>query len=211
MHVHAPRRWEPTATGIEAGRWHIWLARRRIALSLTGFTSLVFLNMFGRETVPHNPSAWTDPVVAFALLLLLGGLAIRSWSAGTLNKSRELTMVGPYALIRNPLYVGSFLMMIAFGILCRDWLVLLFVLGPMSLLYRFQIGYEEQWLSQLFPGQWNTYQRCTPRFVPNGLPSAVWTGWSLSEWKRNREYRAVLAVALGLVLILAWRAVRVSA
>ena len=36
------------------------------------------------------------------------GLAIRSWSAGFLIKDEKLTTDGPYALIRNPLYLVRF-------------------------------------------------------------------------------------------------------
>ena len=41
------------------------------------------------------------------------GEALRTWSSGTLVKNEVLTTEGPYALCRNPLYVGNFL--IGFG------------------------------------------------------------------------------------------------
>jgi protein-S-isoprenylcysteine O-methyltransferase Ste14 len=41
----------------------------------------------------------------FALL----GAALRAWAAGTIRKNRVLTVVGPYAHLRHPLYAGSFL------------------------------------------------------------------------------------------------------
>ena len=111
-------------------------ARRRIAISLIGFTSLVVFNLFVRRTVPHNPFNIFSGAVCAALALMAIGLAIRSWSAGTLNKSRELTTHGPYSMTRNPLYIGSFLMMFAFCILCKDLPTLLFIAGPMAFLYR---------------------------------------------------------------------------
>ena len=48
--------------------------------------------------------------------LTLGGLiaalgeALRIWAAGHLNKSREVTMSGPYRWLAHPLYVGSSIM-----------------------------------------------------------------------------------------------------
>ena len=49
------------------------------------------------------------------MLLLLGtplsvlGLLVRGWAAGSIDKDQELTTSGPYAYLRNPLYLGTFL------------------------------------------------------------------------------------------------------
>ncbi len=181
-----------------------WLARRRIAISLIGFTTLVVFNVFVRQTIPNNPMAIDQLPVALALSLLLIGLGIRSWSAGTLDKSRTLTTVGPYSLVRNPLYVGSFLMMIGFCILCRDWPTLAFAAGPMAVVYWFQVRFEEKRLARLFPNQWPDYVRSTPRFFPNRLSKRILAGWSLAEWLRNREYKAIAASSTGLVGVFMW-------
>ncbi len=181
-----------------------FLARRRIAISLGGFTLLTVFNVMVRQTTPRNPWAISDPWVLAAWSMLLTGLAIRSWSAGTLNKSRELTTVGPYAITRNPLYIGSFLMMFAFCVLCRDWPTLLFVAGPMALLYRLQVLFEERRLERLFPEQWPSYVQSTPRFLPLWPRTPAWTGWTAYEWLRNREYRALAASLVGIGLIWLW-------
>ena len=71
----------------------------------------------------------TQPIMPFNLNqfgsvlgtgMALAGLAIRSWAAGTLHKMKELTRSGPYAMVRNPLYVGSFFMMFGFCALIAD-------------------------------------------------------------------------------------------
>ena len=36
------------------------------------------------------------------------GFIIRAWATGHIRKNDELTVSGPYALTRNPLYLGSF-------------------------------------------------------------------------------------------------------
>lgn len=183
---------------------HRWLSRRRIAISLVGFTTLTLFNVFAMQTVPHNPLMLTNPGSLLGLALLLSGLIVRSWSAGTLNKSRELTTFGPYALVRNPLYVGSFFMMMGFCILCRDWPTLLFVAGPMSYLYWKQVRMEEEKLSRFFPAQWSDYVQQTPRFIPRRFTPTCFSGWSLFEWRRNREYKAIAASVIGIVAIWAW-------
>lgn len=181
-----------------------FLARRRIAISLSGFTLLGAYNVWVRRTTPLNPLDWQSPVVWTAFVLLIVGLCIRSWSAGTLNKSRELTTVGPYAVSRNPLYIGSFLMMFGFCIFCRDWPTLVFVAGPMACLYRLQVMFEEQRLARLFPTEWPEYSASTPRFFPRSLPPSMFAGWTQYEWLRNREYRAVIASILGVVAVWLW-------
>lgn len=182
-----------------------FLARRRIAISLAGFIGLLLINLLIFRTIPLNPFDFSNAYSLLASVLLLGGLAIRSWSAGTLNKSREVTDDGPYALTRNPLYIGSFMMMIAFAIWLRDLPTFLFILGPMSLLYRTQVLFEEKRLSFLFGDAWTAYAKRVPRFIPRHFPPAeAFQGWTLFEWRRNREYRAILATAIGVLGIYAW-------
>ena len=183
-----------------------WLIRRRIAISLIGFTSLISLNIWVVRAVPCNPLALGNPLVAVALSAITLGLLIRTWSAGTLNKSRELTTTGPYALVRNPLYIGSFSMMFGFCLLCHDWPTLLFVAGPVTWLYWIQVRSEEQRLSGLFPAQWPGYAARVPRFIPRCWlrePQA-WQGWSSGMWLMNREYQALLASVGGLLAIYGW-------
>lgn len=186
-----------------------WLARRRVAISLIGFLSLLAFNVFGQKTIPHNPLHLADPWVIGALGLIGLGLLVRSWAAGTLNKSRELTTTGPYSMSRNPLYLGSFVMMFGFCILCRDWPTLVFVAGPLTLLYFVQVEFEEVRLSKMFPQQWPDYYKSTPRLFPKRLPKAVFEGWSKMEWLRNREYRAVAATGLGLLAVAGWHYARI--
>ncbi len=181
-----------------------WATRRRIAISLVGFTSLVLINVFVVRNIPCNPTLVTNPQVALSLAVIAIGLMIRTWSAGTLNKSREVTATGPYAIVRNPLYIGSFLMMVGFCVMCHDWGTLLFAAGPVTWLYWIQIRVEEERLSQLFPSQWPAYMKSVPRFIPRQLTGQAFHGWSLSMWWRNREYRALGASLLSLAAIYGW-------
>jgi protein-S-isoprenylcysteine O-methyltransferase Ste14 len=48
------------------------------------------------------------------------GEALRIWAAGHLEKGREVTRTGPYALTRHPLYVGSAIMGGGFAIAARN-------------------------------------------------------------------------------------------
>lgn len=183
----------------DAGFLRKWMARRRIAISIASFTALVVFNLLILHRHPSNPLAIWHWNSGLGLALILGGLAIRSWSAGTLNKFRELVTDGPYALSRNPLYVGSFLMMYGFAFLMSDWLSIAFIAGPMSLLYYYQVLNEEVFLAKLFPNQWPSYKGNTSRFIPTKFNSSWRSGWSIDQWLRNREYQAILGATIGIL------------
>ena len=46
----------------------------------------------------------------------LVGVAIRTWAAGHVRKNQQLAISGPYAYVRNPLYIGSLIAGIGLGI-----------------------------------------------------------------------------------------------
>lgn len=179
------------------------LIRRRIL-----FSAILFGLMLGKDVVygpkPHDVLNVRDPVTALGLLLVVGGLALRSWAAGVLHKDQELTTTGPYGLIRNPLYVGSFLMMFGFCTLVGNPVNFLFILGPILLIYAVKVRHEERLLAGRFPQDWAEYERGTPRFVPRlrrvGRPAA----WQFSQWLHHREYQATLASLLALAAMRLW-------
>jgi protein-S-isoprenylcysteine O-methyltransferase Ste14 len=175
-----------------------FIAKRRIPISILCFTGLIVFNLTVLDTRPCNPFALSLQSLLGTCLIVVG-LAIRSWSAGTLRKFKELTTVGPYALVRNPLYVGSFLMMYGFAILMSDWLSILFIALPMSALYYSQVKIEERNLTAFYPSHWPEYAATTPRFIPTHLSRSIVNGWSIAQWAKNKEYQAILGAVVGLV------------
>jgi protein-S-isoprenylcysteine O-methyltransferase Ste14 len=181
-----------------------WLSRRRIAISLLAFSCLVGFNVLVIQPIPLNPFAWREPWVRLADSAILLGLLIRTWSAGTLNKSRDVTMHGPYAVVRNPLYIGSFLLMFGFCLLTKDWLTLFLAVGPMSWVYWNQVRQEESRLATMFPKQWHSYAEAVPRFLPKRFSLQMLRGWRWQLWWLNREYQAALASLIAVVGIYGW-------
>ena len=59
----------------------------------------------------------TDRGFWLGIPVILAGEAIRIWSHGYLRKARQLASDGPYAYVRNPLYLGNFLMGLEFCII----------------------------------------------------------------------------------------------
>jgi protein-S-isoprenylcysteine O-methyltransferase Ste14 len=197
----------PRQSGPGDGRWQKiadWLVYRRVRITLIIFIALLVEDvLIGVE--PHGIFAYRDPEAVAGCMLIFAGLAVRSWSAGILRKNRELTTTGPYALVRNPLYVGSFLIMCGFCTLIDDPENIFIVLGPIAGLYFLQVLHEERYLSKLFGGRWTEYARAVPRFLPRSLPDAAFAKWDCAQWLGSREYNALGATLLGMLAVELWR------
>jgi len=181
-----------------------FLVRRRIAISVIAFALLIGEDLLSGER-PHSLADPHDMKSVLGLILVLGGIGLRSWAAGILKKWSQLATTGPYGVIRHPLYVGSFLIAIGFSVLIGDTENICFVLGPFLLLYVLGIRHEERRLSEHFGARWQTYAQATPRFVPRRVSREALAGWNLNQWIRNREYRAACSALVGLLAIQMWR------
>jgi len=181
-----------------------FLVRRRILLSAIVFVLVVGKNM-ASGLRPHDLVNLADPYTVAGLVLVFAGLALRSWAVGILRKDKELTTTGPYSLIRNPLYVGSFMMMFGFCALLDNPRDLWLILGPVALLYVVKVRQEERLLAVLFPEQWPDYSKRTPRFLPFSWKVKFASDWRGTQWMRSREYQAVGASVAALVAIKLWQ------
>ena len=182
-----------------------FLIRRRILLSAILFAVVVGKDV-GSGIKPRDLVNFGDLYGVLGCLLVLAGLGLRSWSAGILHKNSQLTTTGPYSLIRNPLYVGSFLMMFGFCVLLGNPRNVWFIVGPLLLLYVVKVRQEERLMSTLFPEQWPAYFQRTPRFFPRLARTDLKANWRASQWMRSREYQALGATAVALVAMKMWHA-----
>ncbi len=144
---------------------------------------------------------WRSVAVAAALTTV--GLVIRALSSGHVKKDRELTTTGPYAYVRNPLYLGSIMIGIGFAIAARDlWVALVLVLY-FVLVYVPVIRAEEVYLRAHFPA-YAEYQHRVPSLVPRSLwLSGVTSGFSRELYFRHREYNSLLGAAAMLAVLFA--------
>ncbi len=115
----------------------------------------------------------TIPLMMAGLVVALVGVLIRGWAAGSIRKNRVLTTHGPYAFTRNPLYFGSFLIGIGFGIASGQPLILALFLIFFLVIYGRTMGKEEVRLSGLFGDEFTRYASAVPRFLPWRIPA--WT------------------------------------
>jgi protein-S-isoprenylcysteine O-methyltransferase Ste14 len=181
-----------------------FVVRRRILLSILLFGAMIGEDVaFGHK--PRDLFDYHDAISMLGVGLIVGGLALRSWATGILHKNSELATTGPYRLIRNPLYVGSFAMMFGFCALLGDLTNVAFVVGPVFLMYVLKVQQEERYLSTHFPAPWVEYSRQTPRFLPRLRRVSLAADWRFSQWLDSREYQALGTTLLAFVALWAWR------
>jgi protein-S-isoprenylcysteine O-methyltransferase Ste14 len=174
-----------------------WIARwqsvaRRIRVPLGFLTAALYLfELYRRAPQPV--------AVAWSLALVLPGLWLRAYASGYVKKNRELTVTGPYAHTRNPLYLGSMLMAAGFALALLSWPVALVLALVFAAIYVPVIASEERFLRATFPG-FDSYCRQVPRLIPRltstAQPGAQTGSFSLSLYLQHREYNAVIGVLL---------------
>jgi protein-S-isoprenylcysteine O-methyltransferase Ste14 len=178
--VSQPRYWFPKP-------YADFVQRLRVAC---GFLLLITFAWLSHPT-------WQSLAIGLPVSVL--GLALRAWATGHLTKDQHLTTSGPYAYIRNPLYVGTLIVAAGIVIASRD-IVLAFIFAAVFLfVYLPTIELEEQHLRGKFPA-YAAYAERIPRLVPvrrwPGEPKRL--SWAL--YRRNREHKALL----GFLVAVAW-------
>jgi protein-S-isoprenylcysteine O-methyltransferase Ste14 len=152
------------------------LARRRVFL---GFVTGAIAVVLARPT-------W--PMWRVGLAIAIAGEAIRVWAAGHLEKSREVTRSGPYRWTSHPLYLGSSILALGVAIAARSVVVAAVVAVYMTVTVASAIAIEERFLRGTFGTLYDDYKRGA---------TSVARRFSLARAVRNREYRAIVGMALG--------------
>jgi len=135
--------------------------------------------------------------LAFGWLTVAVGAWLRSWSAGVLRKGCDLTTSGPYSICRHPLYLGSFLLLVGFCHLLGRPAEYGPIVATIGLVHVVTMHNEEIRLAVRFGDRWSVYAGRTPMLVPWRFGSYSAARWSIRQWLRAREYRALATSALG--------------
>ncbi|MGA2481914.1 MAG: methyltransferase [Candidatus Acidiferrales bacterium] len=167
-----------------------WLARWRVRL---GYPLAIVVFWFARPT-PHS--------LAWGASIGIAGLLVRGLAAGTLKKHEALTVTGPYAYTRNPLYLGSTALAAGFAAACHSWYAAAVLAAYFVCFYPGVMGREERELRAHYGASFEKYAARVPLFFPRFTAARFaepdGQGFSWKQYAKNREYRA----AAGLVLVL---------
>jgi protein-S-isoprenylcysteine O-methyltransferase Ste14 len=149
---------------------------RRFFFKNRGFTPVPFILAALILAKPTRLSFWTG------LAVVLAGECIRFWGVSYSGRSTRTIKVGgsrlvtdgPYAHVRNPLYIGNFLMAAGWTIMGWPWMpwMALVVLLFFSIQYHFIVDLEEEFLSGKFGAVFESYRKAVPRWIPRLRPYA---------------------------------------
>jgi protein-S-isoprenylcysteine O-methyltransferase Ste14 len=140
--------------------------------------------------------------LALGLPVSVIGLLLRGWASGHLEKNTELAESGPYAYVRNPLYLGTLIVAAGLAIASRRWLLAALFAVVFLLVYLPAIELEEQHLRKLFP-DFEDYSRRVPSLWPTTKPAPGGGSFRLNLYLRNREYQALAGFLAGVVFLIA--------
>lgn len=107
---------------------------------------------------------------ALGLAFFASGLGLRVWAQMHLHyrlkTHKILTTTGPYAFVRNPIYIGNTLILIGTTFMARlVWFVPVMLLACM-LTYSRVVRYEERHLSEKYGAPYRVFLTQVPRWIP---------------------------------------------
>jgi|SRR5579862_2286843 len=91
----------------------------------------------------------------------------KQWTyAARVIEGHELVTQGPYAVVRNPIYLGMFGLMVATGLVLTPWWALLLAIIFFLTGNQIRIRAEEKLLRDAFGARFDEYARRVPGFLP---------------------------------------------
>lgn len=144
------------------------------------FALSVFTVFMLAAPVSAQHPAWERAMVAMGNLLIVGGGLIRVYAALFIGgwKNQRLAAVGPYAMTRNPLYLGSLFATLGVGLVTASITLTVLLFAFIMAYYSRTVAREEAYLEKHFGSEYLDYKRSVPRWLPRAgarlvLPAEV--------------------------------------
>ena len=176
----------------------------------------------------YTPIPFLVAMVVFArptlLSLIVGGgvvvlgEALRLWGVSIVGAETRTTgsvggtylvTSGPFAHVRNPLYLGNMLMYAGIGIMSMalfPWL-LLAALVWFAIQYSLIVTREEEYLAERFGEAYGHYRAAVRRFLPritpyrSSAPSPKTLNWAEGLGSETRTLQAIALVVAALIIL----------
>jgi protein-S-isoprenylcysteine O-methyltransferase Ste14 len=149
---------------------------------------------------------------AVSIVVAVSGALLRVFTVGFVpagtsgrntrdQRADELNTTGIYSVVRNPLYLGNFLVLLGFCIGTEVWWFVLAVSLLFALYYERIIATEEAYLLEKFGAPYRAWAERTPAFIPN---LSLWRAPELTFSLRTvlrREYNGLYLVLIVLCVM----------
>jgi protein-S-isoprenylcysteine O-methyltransferase Ste14 len=182
-----------------------WLFRHRTWLPLPAALAILTLRIGEAAPSPFLAGIGVGVTTLGELIRLWGVHQIGAISRTRSERLGPLVLSGPFALIRNPLYVGNLALWVGFALTARlVWLApVIFVL--LALEYHAIVRWEETLLESRLGQEYRDYAARVPRWIPSlnrgqrGLRRATeGFSWGTTFFS---ERGTVIAIAVGYTLL----------
>lgn len=138
-------------------------------------------------------------------VLTLFGEWLRLWAAGHLRKNKQLTSTGPYAYVKNPLYIGTLLITVGYSAMAMEkWIMVAGFVWFFIYYAPYKKKQENQKLIGSFGDAWIEYDKAVPDYFPrfSPYPGRGTNRWNWDVVKENSEHETAAAVLAGLGVML---------
>ena len=163
----------------------------------------------------YSGSAEEYIVKGISFILVIAGVILRAWAAGCAgNHTRtsnieagKLATNGPYAFVRNPIYLGSIVLGVGMVGIVGDWRLSPLCFGTFAALYFVIIPAEEEFLQREYPLEYKVYcrnvRKLLPRFTPWAGADRTPFAWqpALREWQTVIILISILAFLFGVAFL----------
>ena len=161
-------------------------------------------------------SRTTERRLLFGFPVVLLGEFLRIWANGYVGhvkvnwtqrergdaKIGQLITGGPYAYVRHPLYLGTFVIGVGFCIIVGNIWISLVALTFFLLVYLWRMGKEEEILREEWGDVFERYRRAVPRWLPSGRRYDQPHGrWSWKGIAASKELKTLVWVIVMVILL----------
>jgi len=179
-----------------------WLFRKRTSIPLPIVLALLL--------IPPSTGSSGGMMLA-GLAIVLAGELIRMWGVhhiGSVSRTRSerlgpLIDHGPFAKVRNPLYIGNVLLWVGFAVSARLlWLAPLVVV-LLVLEYHAIVRWEERLLESRMGENYRQYLQRVPRWIPNFAGRSTSGQDAAFSWTQTifSERGTLIAIVVGYLIL----------
>lgn len=180
---------------------------------ISTFRGFVYFPLFGLMAITYyNKTEDLFCIWPAGILIVLVGAFIRIWATKHIgrgmtwknNKGKKLVRTGPYAIVRNPLYIGNIIAATGLSMLSGLLYMIPLVILYLFVMYHLVVLYEEKKLLKRWGEAFLIYLNEVPRWIPNlknlnRATSGGFSWWDALRLEIPSLYLSLLAIFIFLM------------